>query len=223
MKSAHVPGFRKAAVAGLIGLAAVVTVAMNLEIQVRRQSEGFWDALYFDGASSPHYDSLTALVQASDVVVLGRIEAVTEGRVFGNPHPANPNPEEELVRYVTATVRVDEVLQGRLEDPGSNAIKLELPMPDPKALGELTGNPPSENGVFFVFNAGRMAAQQGRPAAVQETERQYYSLVAFGAVVRDFGGKAAPIDAPELQRSLSSPVRHQRSKIRLATPPSRVG
>jgi hypothetical protein len=34
---------------------------------------------------------------------------------------------------------------------------------------------------------------------VQDIEREYYALVGFGAVVRNLGGKATPVDAPEME------------------------
>lgn len=91
------------------------------------------------------------------------------------------------------------MLDGVPEDRTAKSIKLELPMPRADALRELVGDGPSEPAVFFVFNAGRMAAMQGRPSEIQEIERQDYSLVAFGAVMRNLGGKAQPVDAPELE------------------------
>jgi hypothetical protein len=193
------PFARAAGLVAVVLLITAYTVAVGAQARAADRSERFWRALWFGHASSPHYDSLAALKAGSDVVVLGRIVRVEEGRIFGDPHPANPTPEEELVRYVTATVEIDRVLAGATVEPGVDTLNLELPMPRKDVLTEILGNKPDEPAVFFLFNAGLMAAAQGRPASVQQIERDYYALVAFGAVVRSLGGKATPIDAPELE------------------------
>jgi hypothetical protein len=185
---------------GAVAVIALVWASMSAADSYRIwRSDQFWNRLWFSGASAPHFDSMEEMQAASDVVVLGTIIQVEEGRIFGDPHPDNPHPEEELVAYVTATIEIDRVLVGSLEDPGAARIRLELPMPRQDAVRELVGDGPAEPAVFFVFNAGRLAAAQGRPLEIQEIEREYYALVAFGAVVRNFDGKAAPIDAPEME------------------------
>lgn len=197
MRTARAVGMK--ALAALLAATAIVWLGASAPDGYRAsRSDLFWDRLWFEGASGPHYDSVEELESASDVVILGRITTVEEGRVFGDPHPDNPNPKEELVAYVTAIVEVDSVLAGALEDSNAKSIRLELPMPRQDALSDLVGNGPDEPAVFFVFNAGRSAAMQGRSAEVQEREREYYALVGFGAVVRNLDGKASPVDAPEM-------------------------
>jgi hypothetical protein len=107
-----------------------------------------------------------------------------EGRVFGVPRSHNPHADEELVRYVTASLSVDRILSGTLEDASARIVRLELPIPRADALAQLVGTPPTEPAVFLLFDSGKMAAAQRRSAQVQAVEKQYYALITFGAVVR---------------------------------------
>jgi hypothetical protein len=60
------------------------------------------------------FDSLAKMVATSDLVIVGTVKAVEEGRTVG--------PPAEAVKYVDAELRVEEVLKG---SPGGNAVTVE--------------------------------------------------------------------------------------------------
>jgi len=67
-------------------------------------------------ARAPRYSTVEELVAASDLIVLGRIERVAEGRVFTDP--ADP---EAGIRTQLAQLAVEEVLRG----PSVRSVVLE--------------------------------------------------------------------------------------------------
>lgn len=119
--------------------------------------------------------SLEQLVTDADAVVRGEIVAIGLGRAFGDP------ASDDALHYAAATLRVDELLAGRLTDAARGELTLEIPLFDgPDSIDAL---PTWGEAVFILRNKGTSAAAAGLPAGVQATESMFYRLSTFGSIV----------------------------------------
>jgi hypothetical protein len=187
-----------------LGIAVVLVASVTLgaaqnQIADRQRSDHFWRHLWFHGGAAIDHQSLAQLNASSDAVVLGRIERVDVGRIFGSPHPDNPNPEDERVHYANLRIAVESVLLGDTHSTGE-LLQLEVPLPRTSTIDDVQGGAvPGERSVFWIFNAGLSAAEQGHPAEYVARQMPYSALVQFGAVVRDLDGRAAPLLGAEME------------------------
>lgn len=131
--------------------------------------------------------SVDAMVETSDLVVLGRVTAVEPGRLFGSAsHP---------LHYAAVSVEVVELLGGRAE-PTSGTVLLELPLLDgADRLDALRAEMVGSERVLFLRNKATSAADAGLPLGDQLAERAFHRLVTFGSELVEVGGIAvAPPD-----------------------------
>ena len=153
--------------------------------------------------------SLTDLVDTSDAVVSGRVIAVVPGREFGSPG--------RRLTYAAATVRVAEVLAGRLPTGSSTELTLEIPLFDgPASIDEL---PVWGEAILFLRSKATSARAAGMSVERQRSEAAFYRLVNFSSLVADDDGIArtdpeSPILAPLDGLTLAS----ARDRVRAVAP-----
>jgi hypothetical protein len=108
---------------GLVAVGMMARITGGRESsQVEPQQSGFWTQTQVNGTYES-YGTLGAMADAASVVVVGRFDGVSKGRVFA------PEPEfgdRGAAFYLNATFVVDEVLRGSLADPSTKAITVEL-------------------------------------------------------------------------------------------------
>ena len=128
--------------------------------------------------------SLDELVSTADAVVLGRVMAVDPGRRFGSAsHPFH---------YAAVTVRVGELVAGRLAPASSGSLILEVPLFDgPDQLAALRTAMLDTQRLLFLRSKATSARAAGLGAAEQAAEARYFRLVTFGAEVIEVDGVAA--------------------------------
>ncbi len=130
-----------------------------------------------------HYDSIEAITEASDAVVLGHVIDVRPGRRVGG------------CGYAAATVQVDALLAGTLAPPSRDQLILEYSdfcgeMPE---LGETI---PRQPGVFFLRNKGvetRMFRPDATAAEIAIESAFWRTVILAGTVVNRNGA----VDVPE--------------------------
>jgi hypothetical protein len=129
--------------------------------------------------------SLRELTRASDAVVRGRVTAVQPGRAFGDPGGIP-------LAYASATIRIGEVIAGRVRAEDAVQLTLEIPLFDGgDSIGSVASALVGEEGVFFLRSKGASARAAGLPVIEQLTDAAFYRLVVFGAVVGNESGTAA--------------------------------
>jgi hypothetical protein len=141
-----------------------------------------------------HFASLPDITRAADAVIRGRVVSVLPGRAFGD---LSGSP----LHYAAATLRVEELVAGRLPAADAVELTLEIPLFDgPASIGALEAALPGAEGLFFLRNKGASARDAGMPPADQLADSRYYRLVVFGAVVDNAAGvaRAAPGESTAL-------------------------
>ena len=120
--------------------------------------------------------SLGALLDDSDLVMVGRVLAVEPGRAFG--------PEDRELHYAAVTVELAEILAGAPAEPGADRITLEVPLHDgPEQVAHLRGRMVGSERLLFLRNKGASAADAGMSAEAVGADRPFYRLVTFGSEV----------------------------------------
>jgi hypothetical protein len=123
---------------------------------------------------------LGQLLDLADVVVRGEVVAVGPGRSFG--------PDASRLHYAAATVRVDEVIAGRVPAPDGSSLTVEIPLFDGQAsIGDL---PAWGEAVFVLRNKATSAATAGLPADRVADESAFHRLLTFTTIVVNDGGRA---------------------------------
>ena len=146
-----------------------------------------WARAVVDANEVESYRSLAELTRGADAVVRGRVVSVAPGRVFGDVGG-------EALHYAAATVRVGELLAGRLPPGHSSELTLEIPLFDgPESIGLLQASLPATESIFFLRNKGESARVAGLPARVRDAETAYYRLAFFRALIVNAGGAAATL------------------------------
>lgn len=167
----------------IIGLGALaIAVAAGPRYESVAQSADFWGSLGLAYDEVEHFSSLGEMAKAADAVVLGAIEDVSEGRVFGE--------QGDTVTYASAIVRVERLLRGSLPPEHSKTLTLEVMLPMDTSVDMVRAQLPPNRSVFFLRNKGVDAQRFGHSPEVQTAERPYYRLVVQRGVVADVNGRA---------------------------------
>ena len=134
--------------------------------------------------------TLGGLVASADAVVRGEITNIVPGRVFGD-RSASP------LHYAAATLRVDELVAGRLPPGDRGSITLEIPLFDgPSSIVDL---PAWGEATFLLRSKATSARAAGLPAAAVRAESAYYRLLTFSSLlVNEDGVTLAAEDAGPL-------------------------
>lgn len=170
----------------------------------RGQSDRFWSLLYLRGSEAEHYEALSDITQASDRVVVAKIESIELGRQVGESYP---------ISYTVLNLRVLRTLRG----PTAELVKLEIILPSVDKLEELKSSQPEEESVFFLRDKGSEALRLGLSAEEVRVEQGSYRLVSSQGVLRNLNGQVGiPIASEDsflLQLSGES-FEHMEEKVR---------
>ena len=144
-----------------------------------------WAGTLVEATELEHYTSLPGMTQAADAVVRARVVAVAPGRVFGDPAAT-------ALHYAAVTLRVDELLAGRLPDRHREELTLEVPLfAGRDAIGVLEPAADGPEAIFFLRNKGESARTAAMSVRDRVAEADYYRLVVMGAVIANDAGRAA--------------------------------
>ena len=131
------------------------------------------------------YPSLREMTRAADVVVRGTVTALQPGRTFGASADA-------ALQYAAATIRIEEVVAGRVNDRDAVELTLEIPLFDGiDSIGAIASSLVGSEGVFLLRNKGESARAAGLSVAEQQKDEGYYRLLVFGALVGNDAGTAS--------------------------------
>jgi len=171
--------------AATVSVVAVgVSVARDREVQATTaRSEHFWGLLAVNGSPIAHFDTLDAMADDSDLVVVGRIVRVAPGReVRDLGAEAEEFPREEAsVYFAEATLVVDEALKGV---PGK-AVKLQLLLPKPGVLEQIQQGLPTERGIYFLRDMGAYFAKENPKSGLATTLKDTFDFVSPQGLIRD--------------------------------------
>jgi hypothetical protein len=152
-----------------ISLLATAKLAGSLG-QQPRLAPPYWGWLAVVGSEVESYDSLRSMTAAADVVVVGHIADIREGRSFGSE-------TDGFVYYPQATLKVDRVLAGSPLAGDETELLLEFATLEPPEMGVLRASLIDISGVFFLRNKGVSAAMAGQPEGRQAIEADYYRVL----------------------------------------------
>ena len=125
--------------------------------------------------------TLGDLVASADAIVRGEIIAVAPGRTFGD----GGGPQ---LHYAAATLRVDELVAGRLPVAQRHDLTVEIPLFDgPSSIDDL---PVWGDATFVLRSKATSARAAGLSAAEVIAEAAYYRLLTFTSLLVDDDGVA---------------------------------
>ena len=131
------------------------------------------------------YASLREMTRAADVVVRGTLTALQPGRTFGAS-------AETALHYAAATIRIEEVVAGRVNDRDAVELTLEIPLFDGiDSIGSLASSLVGSEGVFLLRNKGSRHALRACRSQSSREDEAYYRLLVFGALVGNDAGIAS--------------------------------
>lgn len=163
--------------------ATTATMAPGSATHGAATGAGFWPALHFYQAiEKEHYQSLDEMALAADAVVVGRVVAVSSGRVFGEE-------QQDRVAYGTTQLQVEEVLMAVPAAAVERVISLEVMLPYEGAESVLEQRLPTERGLYFLRNKGLAVERQGYSAVVQRDNAPYWRLVSSQGLFETADGR----------------------------------
>ncbi len=172
--------------AAVVGALLVVTSTLILrnvstpEMGPSR-SDAFWSHFTLTGVEARHSDSLVEMADASELIIVGRMESIELSRSWD----AVPEwGDDGTANYVVSDIRVEEVVRKTPSLAAGDIVRLEIFVPSSDALRvALTTSLPTERTLFFL------RAQQDVPGV--------YMLVSSQGYIRDLGKAAAPFAADD--------------------------
>lgn len=167
------------------GLYLVAAGVMAVPIDPRtEQADRFWDALWVHGAQVEDHESLGALAEASDVIVLGTLASADYGRRRGSDR-------DGWVHYGHLRIAVHEILRGAGLVP-PDGIVVEVMLASDRAFAAMDQVPPGERLVMFLRHKESEAKRLALPDDQVALERGFFRVVQPEAVVRDREGQVHP-------------------------------
>lgn len=170
-----------------ISPSAGITLPSINALTARERSDVFWTPLSF-GGDAPQWPTLREVVEASDLVVRGRVTDVRLGRKTGGAG---------ALQFVLTTVKLVEVLKGTPETQRQDTIVVEWPLSDGTDVQELESQMPDHETTFFLYNQGSIARRAMHPEDVDEYRYQYTVVSADQGALRDIAGVAHAIRPPD--------------------------
>lgn len=183
----------------ILGLVSIIVLAGALGVQAIRQPAAepptdagalrFWRALQVEAVEAFRYDSIDEMIGASDVVVLGAIEGVKQGREVRDLASEEAGIPRDVAStfFVEADIRVDRLLRGTLSPESGGRIRLDLLLLAPEVLPELQASVPQPRAVFFLRDMGRYYGRVDLDGL--------YQLTSLQGVLRDAVGLVATPEA----------------------------
>lgn len=151
------------------------------------RSDLFWKPLAF-GGDAPQWPTLRDVVEASDLVVRGRVTDVRLGRKTGGSGP---------LQFVLTTIELAEVLKGIPETRLEGTIDVEWVLADGTGIDELRAGIPDHETTFFLYNQGLIAERAMHPEDVDRYRYQYTVVSADQGALRDIAGMVRALRPPE--------------------------
>lgn len=176
----------------LVGLLFVGTTAGVGQRTEHRHADLFWRVAHIRGVNAEHHGSWEAMAQAADAVVVVRLRSVELGRVFGEPNPTLPHPEDVQVFEAAVSLEVEEVLLGSLDPP--EAWTLEVHIPEPAHVEKLAASLTEDRTVLFLRSKAREARDAGASEEAIAFNTGFYRLVTDQAAVIEIDGVARPAE-----------------------------
>ena len=126
-------------IASVVVLAVVGGVAFALAYDSPSES-ATPEVMPLVSSARHEFDDLTGLVGASDLVVVGRVIADEDGRLFGNPGGSRRAGSTSAIRSHVLTVQVEQVLvgAGRPTDPDAQDSEVVVLVEEEDALADGT-------------------------------------------------------------------------------------
>ena len=171
-----------------MALVAFVSLADGApDLSPEARSDAFWASLWVNGREAEHYRSLDDMTASADLVVVGRIAEVAEGRVFVDAGTG------DAAYYALATLVIEQHVSGDTE-PAEEAtsIDLELFMTTPDLLEGLRATHPGERSLFFLRDKYVEATFLELPPELRDAEAGYYRLVSTQGLLRDWDRVVEP-------------------------------
>jgi hypothetical protein len=137
------------------------------------------------------------MVALADFVLIGRVAAVSEGRVF---RAAEPDSEASFAWYANVALAVDRSLKGT----GGSEINFEVFFPsEERYRAFLSSPPPTEQSMFFMERKDRAALRAGWSETEAAAENGYHMLVSPSiGYFRNIGGRVH-LGTPEADAFIS--------------------
>lgn len=163
----------------------------------------FWRIVGGDNEMSQRFSTLPSLAAAADVVVVGTVAGLREGREVAFSESG------ETMYLAELRVAVDEVLHGNLisspDEPGVAVVETSFQgfAPNPEQLAQMRESTPvGSRVVLFLVNAEADADRRGAPddAPYRTADHVYVLPNGTEAVVRDDGGTVAVGPGPDAPR-----------------------
>jgi hypothetical protein len=177
---------RLAVMTALVLSSVSVMTLMSRSEDKASDAQRFYGLLAFNGREAEHYETVEEMAANSEVVVLGRLAWVADGRSYGDPeHDAS------VVQFASVGLEVHEVLAGQPRMPGQDLV-VEFLIPSGKVgVIDLKETMPAEEAIFFLRNKGSEVARWGWAEDAVAVEAGFYRLVSTQGVVRNVDGRAS--------------------------------
>lgn len=183
-----------------IGVALGVPILLSIALigfeekqtNARADSDFFWAALYVAGMEAEAYLSVEEAARAADLVVVGRIGGIRQGRVFVEKVPPGAPAEDGVTSYAEIEIDVGEELRRASKLPLGEPVRLEMMLGPGDSIETLRATLPTERAIFLLRNKGLDVASRDSPSEITEQETPYFRLVNSEGVLRELDGLAQP-------------------------------
>lgn len=156
------------------------------------RSEAFWDPLSHYGHFMYNFDSLGAMINGSDLVVRGRIVEVRQGREVVFPDDVAVVAD---LKFIIATVAVDEVLKGDVQTRTPGTLEIELWLPQPTMYEQVRANVPGHDHLFFLLNVALESRRWDQEP--NDGDEHTYALTNLQGILRNIDGVTRGLDREE--------------------------
>lgn len=170
------------------GTAGYVTMSPSHSLTPVERSDLFWGLLAQGSEGEVQWETLAEVIDASDLVVRGRVADVRLGRTVTYPS----------IQFVIAKVLVEEVFKGVPETQTEGSIDIEYWLDLDATLADLKAVVPDDEATFFLFNQGRMADRAGMPEEVEDYRYTYTEVNGDQGTIREIEGRVSPIHRSQL-------------------------
>ena len=153
----------------------------------------FWARTVPGGDNVEHYDSLKAMTQAADAVVVGRIISI------GTDPARYKGVDLQGAMYATLTLTIDQVVGGAVTESAPSQLDLAIFMTDPRDYDRFAARLPSGRALLFLRNSLAEAKDAGQPPLPGDDH--YYRVVSNQGALLDMaaGTQSASATDPFLE------------------------
>lgn len=153
-------------------------------VQGARDSAASWEALWIEAREVENYPGLVDMTSLASVVLEGTVESVETGRVYA----LDDLEYGGAVKYVLASVRVDDVLAGDGVAKGG-LVRLELgPIAYQDSIEHIADGIAGDHGLFFLRLKGDGVPEFGVTGNKAEAAEGFYRAVSSQGIFLDENG-----------------------------------